>query len=242
VDAGTKYFRIQTGRRVSATWADVYAELVEEYREGGSPRRGKVKVYEDTDDPTFVNIFITDPTDERTCVVQALFEAERFSGDRPYHQTMGALFLYGNLPIAQGLQRIFVERLNVLPELSPEKLRALGRTVLYFAHGSRQDHSLMLANVSSARAVMAATLTGWKVESSALLLENRDRVTGEEDRSDDHQVEGILYELSADDKQQLDERRAADGHVSRWVTVDTWGGLETCFIYERPPDDGSINP
>ena len=121
VDAGTEYFRIQTGRRVSATWADVYAELVEEYRDGGSPRRGKVKVYEDTDDPTFVNIFITDPTDERTCVVQALFEAERFSGDRPYHQTMGALFLYRNLPIAQGLQRIFVERLSVLPELSPEK-------------------------------------------------------------------------------------------------------------------------
>ena len=121
VDAGTEYFRIQTGWSVSATWANVYADLVEK-------SQGKVKVYEDTDDPTFVNIFITDPNDERTCVVQLLFEAERLSGNQSFHQTMGALFLYRNLPIAQGLQRIFVDRLEVLRPVSPQRLRALGRT------------------------------------------------------------------------------------------------------------------
>jgi hypothetical protein len=99
----------------------------------------------------------------------------------------------------------------------------------------------MLASAPSARPVMAATLTGWKVESNVLFLPNGDRAEGQ-DRPDDQKVEGLLYEMLLDDKERLDQLEAEEGHTPRWVTVNTWSGSQDCLIYERGTTNGLINP
>jgi gamma-glutamylcyclotransferase (GGCT)/AIG2-like uncharacterized protein YtfP len=258
---GAKLCRIQTSSHVSEAWAEAYAALAEQYK-------SDVSVFQDLGDPTLVNIGIYDPNSDH-CIVQVVFEVQQHHWPEPIHRVVGGCFIYGNKELARGLQALFLQRLETLAKLSADEIRALPHqqqvtpmanknvaipssdpraedmkigTLFNFAYGSNIDPDWMRRRAPSARVVGTGWLRGWERRLDVLAPDHYPdggAIAGLY-RSDEGSVEGVVYEISRQDKARLDEYELETGYGTETVTVELGerGQVSlSCFIYVMPSTD-----
>ena len=199
---GVRIIRVQTADFVSSDWAERYAELLEKYPD-------TLRVYADFKDPLLVNIGLIDPQGPRP-EVQILFESVTAAG-HPSHIADAGIFVYGPSRFARSLQAQFEHWTSRLRILDSDQVRNLARTYLYFAYGSNMSRSQMRERCPGATRRGTGILYGWKRNFSvqAHHLGATAAAAGLE-KSDDptDYVEGVVYDLSAEEKRSLDEVEA----------------------------------
>lgn len=237
---GVRIQRIQTAYRVSKDWAEQYAQLVEKYP-------GRLLVYADFKDPALVNVGLIDPQRPRP-QVQILFESGTTAG-RPRHTADVAVFVDGQHTLAQSLQAQFEHWISRLKILDADQIRDLARTYLYFAYGSNMSPAQMLERCPGAERMGIGFLYGWKRNFAVTAGHMGTTATAagieRSDKGSDY-IEGVVYDLSGEEKRSLDEVEAggyipaevdfklAGKHVSGYTHVPAGPPAPADF---RPPSD-----
>jgi hypothetical protein len=198
---GVKIHRIQTSDHVSKEWAEHYARLVEEYP-------GRLFVYADFRDPALVNVGLIDPQGPQP-EVQMLFESVTTAGHAS-HTANTAISIY-EPTFAWSLQEQFKNWISRLKILDADQVRDLARTYLYFAYGSNMSMAQMHERCPGAVRIGTGVLYGWKrnFAVAARHMGPTAAAAGIErsDKESDY-VEGVVYDLTGEEKRSLDEVEA----------------------------------
>lgn len=255
IQGGARLTRIQTSGQVSDSWAEGYARLVEDFPQ-------LVSIYADLSDPTLTNVIVYDP-EEGSSVVQIIFEAETYLGDRQIFRLVGALFLFGNEEVARGLQRLFVNRLKAIQgqKLSAAALRNLNRPasagrahgegrnamssmqVLYFAYGANVNPDRMRERCPAARVVGSGLLSGWCMKFNVPSPYYSDGLVANVYPHPEDRVQGVVYALNGEDRSNLDSVEGAADYDVSWVEAEVNGLRLPCYIYTvRQEQDAPEQP
>ena len=236
LSAGVRICRIQTARRTGALWSDQYSRLMEEFPE-------LLTVWADYSDPPLVNVAVVDPT-RTDGMIQLLFESHEFVSTTEKYKAATAMFLFGRIDVATGLQRQFIERVGRLRKLSPTELRRLGATTLYFAYGSNLATTQMRLRCPSASLVGGAVLYGWRLAFTVSAPHLRG-ATATIERGEPHEhVWGALWELTEDDRRKLDdaERGGYEPHDVDVKAVDDRESVAAFSYVAIKPSTRALKP
>jgi gamma-glutamyl AIG2-like cyclotransferase len=239
LDRGVQFVRIQTGTRVGGAWADGYADLLERF-----PHR--IRALVDFDNALFNDFGLVDPNG-RNPIVYILFDTQERTGVGTRTRPAVALFIEDAGRLATILAQQFMSRAQELTALTPQDIRGLAQSYVYFGWGIHIASRKMLSDVPDARRLGVATLRGWRRDVSGLLAGPAYRATIRHTGDDSDVVEGVAYELSWWGRAQLDrlERRA---YRPVPVDIETAGGRRSGFTYHyldtqssalQPPLPGS---
>jgi hypothetical protein len=233
---GVTIFRIQTSKNVSSLWAERFAELMDKYPD-------RLKVFADYSDPAFVNVGIVDPEEEGS-LVELMFESQKFSLDQAYYSAVTAIFLRNKRELAISLQRSFIDHSKSLRTMSPDDMRLLGGSFLYFAYGSNLSTSQMKQRCPQSAALGIGVIYNWRLSFSVKAPHLGGVAAGIYESQDDT-VSGVVYRMTYEDKVNLDAIESG-GYVP--VTVSVKMKDQTCdaFTYvpaQQPaPSDTSLRP
>ena len=237
---GVKIHRIQTADHVSKEWAERYAELVDKYP-------GGLFVYTDFKDPALVNIGLIDPQRPQP-EIQILFESVATAGPSR-HTADAAIFVYGPPTFARSLQAQFEQWISRLKILDADQVRDLARTCLYFAYGSNMSLAQMRERCPEAIRMGTGILYGWRRNFAVVAPHMGTTATAagiERSDGDADYVEGVVYDLTGEEKKSLDEIEAggyapveidfklSGKHVSGYTHIPIGAPAPADF---RPPHD-----
>src|SRR5262249_8666377 len=138
--------------------------------------------------------------------IQMLFESASSAG-RASYSVDAALSFDGQARFAQSLKRQFEEWTNRLRPLDADEVRELARAHLYFAYGSNMSLSQMRLRCPGATRVGRGILFKWK-RNFAVRAPHMGAMAAaagiEESGKDSDFVEGVVYDLTSEEKQRID--------------------------------------
>jgi hypothetical protein len=219
---GVKIVRIQTGSRVTADWAEGYAQLQERYPE-------QLSMFVDFDSALFNDVGLFDPRGHSPRV-DVLFESRESDVDGARRRPIFAFFVEGDRGLAAGLADQFVSRLEAQAPLTADDIRGLARTYLYFRWGVHMATRQIRLDVPDARRRGVAILRGWRRDIRAVLAGPADRASIERTDDPDDFFDGVAYDLSWWGKTRLD-RREERAYSSIDVVVEINGVAHEAFTY-----------
>jgi hypothetical protein len=197
LDNGVEITRIQTSPRANEVWANAYATLMDDF-----PKLLDVRA--DYSDPPLVNVGVVDPSGAEP-VVQLLFESRDFSLSKDRYRAATSIFLYGRSEVATSVGRQFNDRVEKLDRLDAAQVRRLCVGQLYFAYGSNLSTRQMHSRCPGARPVGPAVLYGWNLRFCVAAPHLGGATAGiEPSQHDNDLVWGLVWDLSTEDKSNLD--------------------------------------
>lgn len=199
---GVTVHRVQTADHVSKEWAEQYSNLVEKYPD-------RLFVYTDFKDPALVNVGLIDPQRPQP-EIQILFESVTTAGHSG-HTPDAAISVYGPPTFARSLQAQFEQWISRLRMLDADQVRDLARTYLYFSYGSNMSPAQMRERCPGAVRMGISILYGWKRNFAVVAPHMGATATAvgieRSDKEDDY-IEGVVYDLTGEEKRSLDEIEA----------------------------------
>jgi hypothetical protein len=141
-------------------------------------------------------------------VIQLLFETHEMAVDSEAYRVATAILLHGKQELAGSLREQFVARFLEMDELSANDVAQLGSGRLYFAYGSNLSSRQMRRRCPTARVVIPAFLSNWKLEFNVAAPHLAGAAGGIRRSPNDHVV-GILHQLSQPTRQGSMRKRMA---------------------------------
>jgi gamma-glutamylcyclotransferase (GGCT)/AIG2-like uncharacterized protein YtfP len=232
---GVAIARIQTSKNISSLWADQFATLMDKYPDS-------LKVFADYSDPALVNVGIVDP-EEEGCLIELMFESQKFSLDKAYYPAVTAIFLRRRRELARSLQRSFIDHFRNLKTMSSDDMRLLGSYTLYFAYGSNMSTQQMLLRCPHSKFLATGVIYNWKLAFSVKAPHLGGVAAGIYESPEDT-VSGVVYRMTYEDKANLD-RIEGGGYIPVTVNVKMESGNCDAFTYvpaQQPDPDTSLKP
>jgi hypothetical protein len=226
---GVSMVRIHTGDLVADSWAQGYAELLEEFPY-------KFNMMADLDGISYNDVILIDPHG-REPVVSLLFESREQVELGVVGRPIAALIIKNARPFARNLAGHFYDhRRKGLEKLNSRNLRELASKYTYFAWGVHMAPSKIQRDVPDASFRGTAILRKWKRNIKAMLSGPADRATIKFTDNEQDAFDGVAYDLSWPGKARLDrlERRAYK-EVDVTIKLDD-GQLVPAFTYVPLPE------
>jgi hypothetical protein len=223
---GVEMVRIQTGARVAATWADGCADLLERFPH-------QLRVVTDFESVLFNDIGLIDPHGHDP-IIYLLFETRETASVGMRTRPATVIFIRNARWLANILGQQFASRIQALTILSPQDVRDLAKSYVYFGWGVHIASRKMLRDVPDAHRLGTAILRGWRRDISAMLAGPANRATIHRTSDEADAFDGVAYELSWWGKTRLDrlERRA---YRTVPVIVEIDGRQREAFTYVPLP-------
>jgi hypothetical protein len=189
----------------------------------------RLSVFEDFETPQLNDVCLIDPHSVKP-VIWLLFERRNPAARGTYTRPAIAVLIENAHSLATMLGRQFIERTKALDSLSPNDLRDLAKTYLYFAWGVHMAPHKMLSDVPDAHPRGAAVLPRWRRNISAMLAGPADRSTIRRTNDKDDAFDGVAYELSWWGKKRL-HRLESRAYQEVEVKIEIDGHQATAFTY-----------
>jgi hypothetical protein len=222
LERGVQITRIQTGAPVARVWASGYARLLEKH----APR---LRMVVDFDSFLFNDVGLVDPFSHSPTVYLLIESREKTQTGIRTHPAV-ALFIENAVPLARVLGQEFLDRVQRLAALTPQDVRDLAETYIYFGWGVHMTARKMQRDVPDARKLGNAILRGWRRDIVAMLTGPADRETIEHTGQPDDAFDGVAYVLSWWGKARLD-RTESRAYRSVPVNIEVNGQLLRAFTY-----------
>jgi hypothetical protein len=220
---GVEIIRIQTGSPVAATWAESYAQMLEDFP-------GRFRMMADLDGTSYNDVILIDPRGNAP-VVSFIFETRE---PGPIGKPIVALFLINERKLAANLTEQLGKHAEGLVQLYPETVRALASKYVYFAWGVHMATGKLLRSVPDALPLGKAILYEWQRHIKGMLSGPADRATIEYTGKREDAFDGVAYELSWWGKARIDRlERRAYGAVD--VEIKLHGKVYQAFTYVPLP-------
>jgi hypothetical protein len=214
--------RIQTGSPVAPSWAEGYAQLLEDFPDNFRMRA-------DLDGVSYNDVILIDPHG-RDPIVSFLFETREQRRLGYVGRPVLALFITNARALASNLADQLFDRANDLAKLDSQVVRDLATKYTYFAWGVHMANSKIQRDVPDARHLGKAILRSWRRDIKGMLSGPADRATIQFTDNEEDAFDGVAYELSWWGKARIDrlELRAYE-EVS--VDIEHNGRTRTAFTY-----------
>jgi hypothetical protein len=212
--------RIQTVNPVAASWAEGYAQLIEEFP-------GRFRMLADLDGASYNDVILIDPH-TRTPVVVFLFET------RGRGTPVFAIFIMNARALANSLADQLADRANDVLKLDSQVVRDLGAKYTYFAWGVHMAPSKMQRDVPDAKFIGKAILREWRRDIQGMLSGPADRATIQHTGGQHDKFDGVAYELSWWGKARI-ERVELRAYEEMPVTIELNGRARPAFTYVPLP-------
>jgi hypothetical protein len=217
--------RIQVSGIVSPSWAEGYARLLEKYPD-------HFRMVADFDYTGHSDIAVIDPRG-RSPFINLLFESREPGRFGPVGRaTMG--FIVRDVHSAGDLHDLLVEQVRKSQPLTPQGIRDLARTYVYFGWGVHMASRRMAQDAPGAQRIGVGILRNWKRNINAMIDRPADRATIVPSPSQDDWFDGVAYEMSWWEKERLTrlEQRAYE-RVD--VTIEIDGKRVSAFTFVPLP-------
>jgi len=218
--------RIQTVNPVAASWAEGYAQLIEEFP-------GRFRMLADLDGASYNDIILIDPGG-RSPVVVFLFETRGRGLLGPVGRPVFAVFIMNARALASSLAEQLVDRANNVLKLDSQLVRDLGAKYTYFAWGVHMAKSKIQRDVPDAIPLGKAILREWRRDIQGILSGPADRATIKHTGDKLDKFDGVAYELSWWGKARI-ERVELRAYEEVAVTIELNGRARPAFTYVPLP-------
>ena len=218
--------RIQTVNPVAASWAEGYAQLIEEFP-------GRFRMLADLDGASYNDIILIDPGG-RSPVVVFLFETRGRGLLGPVGRPVFAVFIMNARALASSLAEQLVDRANNVLKLDSQLVRDLGAKYTYFAWGVHMARSKIQRDVPDAIPLGKAILREWRRDIQGILSGPADRATIKHTGDKLDKFDGVAYELSWWGKARI-ERVELRAYEEVDVTIELNGRARPAFTYVPLP-------
>ncbi|MEV4510737.1 hypothetical protein AB0K00_17415 [Dactylosporangium sp. NPDC049525] len=221
--------RIQVGGVVAASWAEGYARLLEKYPE-------QFRMVADFEYTGHSDIAVVDPRG-RNPLVNLLFESREPGRFGPVGRAKIG-FIVRDTNAAGDLHHLLVEQARKSQALTPQGIRDLSRTYVYFGWGVHMASRKMAQDAPGSQRLGVAILRRWERNITAMIDRPADRTTIVETGDADDWFDGVAYEMSWWEKERLTrlERRAYEEVP---VTIEINGRPVDAFTFVPLPSAAS---
>ena len=225
---GVRMVRIHTGDLVADSWAQGYAELLEDFPY-------KFTMMADLDEISYNDVILIDPHG-REPVVSLLFESREQVELGVVGRPIAALIIKNARPLARNLAgHLYDHSKKGLEKLNSRNLRELASKHTYFAWGVHMAPSKIQRDVPDANYRGTAILRKWKRNIKAMLSGPADKATIKFTENEQDAFDGVAYDLSWSGKARLDRlERRAYREVNVTIELDD-GQLVPAFTYVPLP-------